>query len=474
MRTISSVLFAMALLLIMFVGPAAAQLTPQEELGMNLYFDANLSTPPGQACASCHHPDAGFADPDQNLPVSQGALPKRFGNRNSPTSAYTAYSPDFYYDEVEEMYIGGQFWDGRALNLVEQAKGPFLNPLEMHNPKKLNVIVAVRQSTYAGLFEEVYGEGALANVEMAYDQVAEAIAAFEATSELNQFTSKYDYYLAGMETLTPQEMMGMDLFEDPDAGNCAACHPNTAGPYYAEPLFTDYTYDNLGVPKNWQNPFLYLPPSLNAEGPAFTDYGLGAIVGEPGDMGKFKVSTLRNIAVTAPYMHNGIFETLEEVVDFYNTRDVPGAGWAPPEVPETVNHDELGDLGLTDDEVDDIVAFLETLTDGYMLRGRGESVGGENMPEIASQVPDQFSLAQNYPNPFNPTTWISYAIPEAASATLMVFDVQGRQVTTLAQGWHEAGSYQVTFDGSQLASGVYFYQLQAGKFIQTQKMVLMK
>jgi cytochrome c peroxidase len=473
MRKKSFLLFAMALPLII-VGIAAAQpLTPQEELGMNLYFDENLSTPPGQACASCHLPDAGFADPDQNLPVSQGALPHRFGNRNSPTSAYAAFSPDFYYDEMEEMYIGGQFWDGRALNLIEQAKGPFLNPLEMHNPNMRTVIVMVRQSGYAELFEEVYGEGALMNVATAYNQVAEAIAVFEATNVLNQFSSKYDYYVAGMVELTPQEMEGLALFDDPDAGNCAACHPSTAGPYSMDALFTDYSYDNLGVPKNWENPFLYMPPALNSSGSDYIDYGLGAIVGEPGDMGKFKVSTLRNIAMTAPYMHNGYFQTLEEVVDFYNTRDVPGAGWPPSEVPETVNHDELGDLGLTEDQVDAIVAFLETLTDGYMVRGGG-IIASHEAPAITTQVPEEFSLDQNYPNPFNPTTSISYAIPEASSATLMVFDIQGRSVATLAQGWHEAGSYRVTFDGSQFASGVYFYQLQAGKYVQTQKMILIK
>jgi cytochrome c peroxidase len=473
MKTLTLMLFAAAVLLIMFAGTAAAQLTPQEELGMNLYFDENLSVPPGQSCASCHHPDAGFADPDHDLPVSQGALPHRFGNRSAPTSAYTSFSPDFYYDEMEEMYIGGQFWDGRALNLTEQAKGPFLNPLEMHNPSMLNVIVAVRQSSYAELFKEVYGEDALRNVAMAYDQAAEAIAAFESTSELNQFTSKYDYYLAGMVELTPEEMMGLELFDDPDAGNCAACHPSTPGPYSMEPLFTDYTYDNLGIPKNWENPFLYMPPALNSAGADFVDYGLGAIVGSADDMGKFKVSTLRNIAATAPYGHNGYFETLEDIVNFYNTRDVPGAGWAAPEVPETVNHDELGDLGLTEEEVDAIVDFLETLTDGYMVRDGG-SIASNDITAAGSQVPAQFSLDQNYPNPFNPTTSIGYAIPEASNVTLMVYDVQGRLVTILAQGHHEAGTYQVGFDGSQLSSGMYFYQLRAGNVIQTQKMVLMK
>jgi cytochrome c peroxidase len=442
---------------------------------MELYFDESLSTPPGQSCASCHHPDFGFADPDQEVPVSQGVLPFTFGNRNSPSAAYMAFSPDFHYDETEELYIGGQFWDGRALNLVEQAKGPFLNPLEMHNPNKTTVVHRVRKSDYADLFEDVWGPGSLRNIETAYDQIATAIGAFEETEVLNQFSSKYDYYLAGMATLTPQELLGLELFDDPDAGNCAACHPSTAGPYSPHPLFTDYSYDNLGVPKNWENPFLYLPQKFNTAGTDFTDYGLGAILGEADEMGKVKVPTLRNIGITPPYMHNGEFETLTEVVDFYNTRDVPGAGWDLPEVPENVNTDELGDLGLTSTEVDAIVAFMETLTDGYVTRGGAEGEGeGEAQPLVSSDVPSEFALAQNYPNPFNPTTTIGYTLADDSRVALTVFDLQGRTVVTLANGWHEAGSYKVEFDASKLSSGVYYYQLKAGNITQTRKMLMIK
>jgi cytochrome c peroxidase len=447
-------------------------LTPQEELGRLLYFDANLSTPPGQSCASCHHPSAGFADPDHNLPVSQGALPHRFGNRNSPTSAYAAFSPNFHYDETEDLYVGGQFWDGRALNLTEQAKGPFLNPLEMHNPNKVNVIVKVRQASYAGLFEEVYGPGALDNVEMAYNQVAEAIAVFEATSDLNQFSSKYDLYLQSQAELTEQELWGLQLFNDPMKGNCAACHPSEPGPYSEHALFTDFSYDNLGVPKNWENPFLYLPPSLNPDGQDFIDYGLGGILGEPDEMGKMKVPTLRNIGMTSPYMHNGIFQTLHQVVDFYNTRDVPEADWPPPEVPETVNHDELGDLGLTDAEVDAIVAFLMTLTDGYVpMEGIASDVGGSAGVVV---TPIEFAVGPNYPNPFNPTTTIQFALPKGSETRLAIYDISGRLVTTLLNGWQDAGTHAVRFDGSNLASGIYLYRLNAGEFVGSGKMILAK
>ena len=376
----TKILLFVSLLLAITVGTATAnELTEQkEELGKLIFFDEDLSVPKGQSCASCHDPEFGFADPDQSRAVSQGAIPVRFGNRNSPTAAYAAYSPDFDYNESEGMYIGGQFWDGRADNLTEQAKGPFLNPLEMNNPSKSAVIQKIIHSDYADLFEDVYGVGALDNVETAYDRTAEAIAAFEMTDEVNNFSSKYDKYMAKEVKLTKQEKLGLKLFNDPKKGNCAACHPSTVGPYADKPLFTDFTYDNLGVPSNLgmvgdspelmdYYPFYYPPiaTNFNPDGLDFVDWGLGAIVNETGEMGKMKVPTLRNTAITPPYMHNGVFTTLKEVVQFYNTRDVPEAGWPAPEVNDTVNKVELGDLGLSNAEEDAIVAFMETLTDGY-------------------------------------------------------------------------------------------------------------
>lgn len=376
--------YAAIILFVATTGIASANdLTDEEELGKRLFFDTDLSVPKGQSCASCHDPDSGFADPDSSRAVSMGAIHVRFGNRNSPTAAYAAYSPNFHYDESEGMYIGGQFWDGRAANLSEQAKGPFLNPLEMNNPSKHNVIQKIRDSDYAGDFEDVYGEGALDDVEMAYDHVADAIAAFEMTDELNRFSSKYDKYLAKEVSLTKEEKRGLRLFNNPNKGNCAACHPSTAGPYANEPLFTDFTYDNLGTPSNLgmlgdspelmhYYPFYYPPiaPNFNHDGLYFVDYGLGgALIGgieiNPDEMGKMKVPTLRNVEVTPPYMHNGVFTTLEDVVHFYNTRDLSEAGWPAPEVDLNVNRDELGDLELTIAEEAAIVAFMKTLTDGY-------------------------------------------------------------------------------------------------------------
>ncbi|MBP8304687.1 MAG: cytochrome-c peroxidase [Phycisphaerae bacterium] len=347
--------------------PGGRPLTLKEQLGKRIFFDQRLSSPQGQSCASCHDPAKGFANPDADLPVSRGADPDRFGNRNDLTAAYAAYVPRFHYDAKEGVYIGGLFWDGRASDLEEQAKGPFVNPLEMANPDEAAVVALVRTADYAPLFREVFGHDAWADPNRAYGYIAEAIAAYERTPELNPFSSKYDLFLQGKACLTDQEQRGLALFEDPNRATCTACHPSRPDPQGGPPLFTDFTYDNLGVPKNPASPFYRLPVSLNPAGKDFVDLGLGGVLQDPNENGKFRVPTLRNAARTGPYMHNGIFQTLREVVVFYNTRDV--GPWPSPEVAENVNRDELGDLGLTEQDVDDIVAFLNTLTDGYGAPG---------------------------------------------------------------------------------------------------------
>jgi cytochrome c peroxidase len=360
--------------------PGGNGLSRKAQLGRKLFFDTNLSSPPGQACGTCHNPTTFFTDPDRSAPTSKGVFPDRHGNRNSPTAMYAAYSPKFHFDKAEELYVGGQFLDGRAANLQEQAKGPFLNPLEMANPDEATVVEKVRQTDYAPLFRQVYGKAALDDTRKAYNRIADAIAAFERTSAFAPFTSKYDYYLAGQAKLTPQERRGRKLFEDPDKGNCAACHPDRPAEDGTPPLFTDFTYDNLGSPKNPDSPFYALPSELNKAGDRFVDLGLGGAIKDAAENGKFKVPTLRNVAKTGPYTHNGYFRTLRGVVDFYNSRDVkprcpdpltPEAEalrlgcWPEPEVAANVNHEELGALGLSEQEVDDLVAFLRTLTDGY-------------------------------------------------------------------------------------------------------------
>lgn len=223
----------------------------------------------------------------------------------------------------------------------------------------------------------MFGQDIFIDTDEAYDRMADAIATFERTPAFKRLSSKYDAYLAGRGRLNRQERRGLELFERPDKGNCAACHISSPDEANPKPLLTDFTFDNLGVPKNPDNRFYRMPAAFNPDGVNFVDLGLGGVLNNQDEIGKQKVPTLRNIALTAPYMHNGYFKTLRGVVDFYNTRDVKPvcvgpaterqavqAGcWPAAEVPGTVNHDELGNLGLTDQEVDDIVAFMRTLTD---------------------------------------------------------------------------------------------------------------
>lgn len=338
--------------------PARAATAPIEALGRALFFDTDLSSPRGQACATCHAPDHGFTDARGAAATSQGAIPGAFGGRNAPTAAYLGAVPPLRYVAEDQTYQGGLFWDGRAGSLAEQAQGPLLNPIEMNNADAAEVLQKLRAARYAADFRRVFGDTALDEPAQALALVGQAIAAYERGPEVQRFSSKYDLYLGGAVALTASEARGLRLFEDERKGNCAACHPSQPSDEARFPLFTDFTYDNLGLPRNPQNP-IYGQPG----GASFEDRGLGQTLGDPAHDGKFKVPTLRNIALTAPYGHNGYFADLRAVVQFYNTRDTqPGP---PPEFPQTMNRKELGALGLTDDEVDDIVAFLRTLTDGY-------------------------------------------------------------------------------------------------------------
>jgi cytochrome c peroxidase len=387
-----------------------ATLTPIEDLGKALLFDTDLSTPHGQDCAACHAPEVGYTGPDSAIntagAVYPGAVLTRFGNRKPPSVAYGGDSPVLYYDEADEVWVGGMFWDGRATGwalgdpLAEQAQGPFLNPLEQNNPNAKMVCLNVRKSAYAGLFDEVWGEGSLdcgAGLETTYENIARSIAAYERSEEVNPFSSKFDLFwdnakVAGKDVtaigmdnydeyyelgLTEAEVYGLALFNDEDKGKCALCHTLDEGSA-GYPLFTDFTYDNLGVPKNPANPFYDMPRQWNPDGEDWVDYGLGGFLKGAefpaevyeAELGKHKVPSLRNVDLrpypefVKAYSHNGYFKSLGEITRFYNTRDVDPI-WPEPEYPGTVNTDELGNLGLTAEEEASIVLFMTTLSDGY-------------------------------------------------------------------------------------------------------------
>jgi cytochrome c peroxidase len=228
------------------------------------------------------------------------------------------------------------------------------------------------------LFKEVWGPDSLnlkEDVAGTYERVARSVAAYERSAEVSSFSSKYDAYLAKKVKLSRKEAFGLKLFEG--KGKCADCHPNKSQGK-KPPLFTDFTYDNLGIPRNPQNPFYSMPPEWNPDGENWVDPGLGGFLQstdqdlEGHELGKHKVPTLRNVgkrpnkSFVKAYGHNGYFKSLEEIVHFYNTRDVKD--WPDPEVPVNVNTTELGNLGLTPEEEAAIVAFLNTLSDGYSAK----------------------------------------------------------------------------------------------------------
>jgi cytochrome c peroxidase len=423
-------------------------------LGKLLFFDEDLSVNGGQSCATCHAPEVGFTGPDALMNagggVYQGALPNHFGNRKPPASAYAGDSPKFHFDEQAGGWFGGMFWDGRATGnvlgdpLAEQAQGPFLNPLEQALPDARVLCVKVKKASYAGLFEQVWGAGSLdcaKDVNGVYEKIGHSIAAYERSQEVNPFTSKFDKFWDNAKAATPPkdvtkikcgtggmgggmmgmgcpgggsdpnrwtafrnlglndtELQGLAVFNDPNRADCASCHTLEAGPD-GYPLFTDFGYDNLGIPKNPENPFYTMPAAWNPDGANWVDYGLGGYLKEAGyapdiyepEMGKFKVPTLRNVdlrpsaEVVKAYGHNGYFKSLEEIVFFYHWRAMMDSGmmgggmgggmcgmdcenmstmFPPPEVDQ--NRTPLSMFPRP--QVDNIVAFLKTLSDGYFQR----------------------------------------------------------------------------------------------------------
>lgn len=386
----------------------AAGLTAMQQLGKNVFFDQALSLNANQSCASCHDPQVGWTGPvgeiNRHGGVYRGSIDGRFGNRKPPSSAYATQSPILHYvmDDQDELFIGGSFWDGRATGerlgnpAADQAQGPFLNPLEQALPAAAAVVELVCAGSYGNLFRTVWGDDACqpANVDAAYDAIALSIAAYEASAESNAFTSKHDQSFKGKAKLTQQERRGHALFMG--KAKCQLCHAASG----QKALFTDFTYDNLGLPRNPENPF-YTEPEFNPMGSAWVDEGLGGFLASRTDyadfaaanLGKQKVPTLRNVAkgsceaepanpscIVKAYGHNGYFKTLRGIVHFYNTRDVKPACvnpftdeatalalgcWPVPEVTENVNTEELGNLGLTPEEEDALVAFLKTLSDGF-------------------------------------------------------------------------------------------------------------
>ncbi len=348
--------------------PAGTQPTATiVEVGQLLFEDTSLSANGNQSCATCHDSTHGFTDPSVTVtnPVSEGSISNAFGNRNAPTAAYAKFTPPFSLNCSDANFTnvpcGGQFLDGRRDTLADQARDPFLNPVEMANADEADVVRKVQSAPYADKFKAVFGETVFNNTSTAYDRIVAAIAAYEMSDEFSTFDSKFDCYQLGKYRFSSLEQQGFDLFVG--QAKCSLCHTiPTSGPV----LFTNHMYFNIGVPRN--------PAPVYAS--AAPDRGLGGInaLNDPLYDGMFKTPTLRNVALTAPYMHNGTFSTLEDVVRFYLFSDTKDAGYdVDPtrngdQEPEIVNNisGEVQNLSFlnTQDNINALVAFMETLTDG--------------------------------------------------------------------------------------------------------------
>lgn len=351
----------------------ALRQTRLEDLGRALFFDVNLSNDRTQSCATCHDPARAFTDWRDNGVASAASIGgdmHSLGDRNTPTVTYASHIPPFRQDASGD-YVGGLFWDGRARDLEAQAAGPPLNPIEMAMQDKHAILARLQESpVYAQAFVALFGEAVLSDADQAMDAAAASLAAFERTELFTPFDSKYDRYLQGEYTPTEAETLGMTLFFSNQFANCNKCHQLQTFPESAQETFSNYKYRNIGVPPNLQL------RAANGLGPAHIDRGLldNPGVEDPAQAGRFRVPTLRNVALTAPYMHNGVFSDLRTVVLFYNKylargsraqiNPETGSPWGAPEVPENLALTELeAGRALDAKRIDALVAFMKMLTD---------------------------------------------------------------------------------------------------------------
>ena len=379
----------------------APHLATKVALGEQLFSDKNLSLNRSQSCATCHNPEQGFVDSrindaSRNGVASAGSLGDNLtsiGDRNAPTAAYAAFSPEFHEEThnrpnkimtdlnigVYQGFVGGQFWDGRETDLKGQAGGPPLNPDEMNMPDKASVVERIKENAeYVAGFEYVYGGNIFDDADKAYSAMAESIGEFEKQPEFATFDSKYDRTFLNFSDddfyefpITSKALTGQVLFFSANL-TCAACHQQLPLRIKRE-VFTSFEYHNIGVPVN---------DSLRSYNKVTAlDEGLlnNSAVTSESEKGKFKVPTLRNVAVTAPYMHNGIFNELETVIRFYQhakdraldsgngaiNNPETNVPWGEPEIDQNVAHDILGKSkqNLNNGEIEALVCFFMSLTD---------------------------------------------------------------------------------------------------------------
>ncbi len=352
-------------------------------VGQQLFNEPRLSASGQLACAGCHAAAQAHADKAGTfLPVG-GALMNQQGLRSSPSLRYLNGTPAFSIDAQGRAH-GGLFWDGRANDRVAQARGPLFAANEMANADVPSYVRRLRTTSAFPALLQASGLTAAATDAQLLDASLQALARYQQQDpDFAPFTSKFDAVQDGRATFTAQEARGFAAFTDPRRGNCAACHsatPPANAPAGARALFTNHAYFALGVPRN---------QSTATQNPAFFDLGLCGpqrtdLATQATQCGRFRVPSLRNVALSAPYFHNARFQTLEEVVGFYATRDVDPARWYPVVNGQVQRYNDLpaayqgnvhrgapfdrrpGQLpALSPQDVNDIVSFLKTLSDGY-------------------------------------------------------------------------------------------------------------
>ncbi len=368
-------------------------------LGRRLFFDPGLSASGSLACATCHDPAHAFGPPN-NLAVQPGGHDmQRLGVRAAPSLRYLQNIPPFtehfYADEgangSEPGPAGGRTWDGRAQSAHDQARIPLLSAFEMGNATFEEVVAKTASASYAAQFRQAFGEDIFDKPQLAFNAVLLALEVFQQNpDDFYPYDSKYDAYLRGQAELTSRERRGLDLFNDPAKGNCASCHPSTIR-FGAFPQFSDFGLVALGVPRNDTI-------AANAD-PNYYDLGLCGpqrrdFLHRKEYCGLFRTPSLRNVALRGAFFHNGVFHSLDEVLHFYVQRDTNPAKWyrreatgqirkfddLPTQYRDNVNTDppfdrKPGDKpALSDTEIADVLAFLQTLTDGYQGQ---RAAGGE-------------------------------------------------------------------------------------------------
>jgi len=352
-------------------------------LGSKIFSDASLSASGKMSCATCHDPKLAHAQNNALSVQSGGANLDVPGFRAVPSLRYLNLNMPFFFAN-DGTPTGGFNRDGRASTLVEQASRPFLAAHEMANVDAATVVDKLSRASYADDFRSAFGTDVFARIDAAFLAARYALSVYESTApEFHPFSSKFDLFLRGKIKLSAQELRGFAWFNSQAKGGCAGCHPSTRQANGEPPVFTDYTYDNLGVPRNAEIPATADPTyfDMGLCGPDRTD-----LVERHDLCGQFKVPTLRNVATRKVIFHNGYFKSLREAIEFYVRRDTNPEKWypvdaggnvlkfndVPPLLARNINTTEVpynrhpGEApALSDLEIDDVVAFLGTLTDGY-------------------------------------------------------------------------------------------------------------